>query len=55
MKTKSGLFAILSILLLSSIGVLTIDTAFAQDSEDKNEKSNDKEEDKSQKNEKTRK
>ena len=54
MKTKSGLFAILSILLLSSIGVLTIDTAFAQDSEDKNEKSNDREEDKSQKNEEKR-
>ncbi|MDH3361651.1 MAG: hypothetical protein OEL51_04755 [Nitrosopumilus sp.] len=34
MKIKLGLFTILSILLLCSIGILTIDTAFAQDSED---------------------
>jgi len=32
MKIKLGLFTILSILLLGSTGILTVDTAFAQDS-----------------------
>ena len=51
MKAKSELFTILSILLLNSIGIFTIDTAFAQDSEDDRKE----QETKSQKNEEKRK
>jgi len=56
MNTKLGSFTILSILLLISIGVLTINTAFAQDSQnsDREEQEN-KIKDKSQINEERRK
>ncbi|MCA9827639.1 MAG: hypothetical protein KC444_04500 [Nitrosopumilus sp.] len=56
MNTKLGLFAILSISLLISIGVLTINTAFAQDSQNSDgEEQENKIKDKSQTNEEKRK